>query len=274
MTPAGEFKYLLPTSYDPPRGLSMWRDRAGNTFAWERNDANLKQGAWLVRRSPDGAVTRLAGSDYGHADGRGDKASFGIARFNALGPDGSFYVTDGSYVRRIAPDGTVTTLAANIRVDGTNNPEEKGAPAYLSGISVDPQGFVYVADSSNGRVIKIAPDRKIETVLLSERPWSPRGVTASGGALYVLEDSATTPQGPFYSRVRRLAPDGTSTVLAAVVDGKPAQPDIKPAAAEAPAASPALDEARTRRGTCFTAGVLVVSLFAWSVRRRAARGGE
>ena len=177
MTPAGEFKYLLAPTDDPPRGLGMWRDRAGNTFAWERSDYR-KRGAWLVRRSPDGTVTRLAGSNYGHADGRGEKASFGITRFTALGPDESVYVTDESYVRRVSPDGSVTTLAADIRVDQTDKPEEKGTPSYLSGISVDPQGFVYVADLGNGRVIRIAPDRKTDIVFRSERPWTPNGVTS------------------------------------------------------------------------------------------------
>ena len=278
MTPAGEFKYLLPPTYDPPRGLSMWRDRAGNTFAWE-GDNYRKQGARLVRRSPDGTVTRLAGSDYGHADGRGEKASFGLTHFTALGPDGSVYVTDESYVRRVSPDGTVTTLAADIRVDRADKPEEKGAPSYLSGISVDPQGFVYVADFSNGRVIKIAPDRKIETVFRSERPWSPNGVAWGGGALYVMEYAATTVHGPFSTRVRKLSPDGASTVLATVEDGapKPAPTATKPAAAEAPATSPAPREGRTGRGTaraCLGAGVLVATLFTWRVRRRGSRSGR
>lgn len=273
MTPAGEFKYLLAPTDDPPRGLGMWRDRAGNTFAWERSDYR-KRGAWLVRRSPDGTVTRLAGSDYGHTDGRGDKASFGITHFTALGPDGSVYVTDESYVRRVSPDGTVTTLAADIRNDQTDKPEEKGTPTYLSGISVDPQGFVYVADFSNGRVIRIAPDRKAETVFRSERPWSPNGVVWSGGTLYVLEFLATTIHGPFNTRVRRLSSDGTSTVLATVEDGapKPAGPETKPAAAEAPAASPASEEGTTKRGNtraCFGACALVASLFVWRARRRA-----
>ncbi|HEX6185055.1 MAG TPA: hypothetical protein VFZ44_14310 [Pyrinomonadaceae bacterium] len=276
MTPAGEYKYLVAPTDDPPRGLGMWRDRAGNTFAWERSDYR-KRGAWLVRRSPDGTVTRLAGSNYGHADGRGEKASFGITHFTALGPDGSVYVTDESYVRRVSPDGSVTTLAADVRIDRTDKPEEKGTPSYLSGVSVDPQGLVYVADFSNGRVFKIAPDRKTETVFSSERPWSPNGVAWSDGVLYVLEYAATTIHGPFHTRVRKLSPDGTSTILATIEDGKPAEPASKPAAAEAPAASPASEEARTSRGNtraCFGASALVVTLFAWRVRRRASRPGE
>lgn len=216
----GEFKYLLPPTYDPPRGLSMWRDRAGNTFAWE-GDNYRKQGGRLIRRSADGTVALLAGSGYGHVDGRGEKASFGLVHFTALGPDGSVYVTDESYVRRVSPDGTVTTLAANIHVRRTNKAKEKGTPAYLSGISVDPYGFVYVADSSNGRVIRITPDRKIETVFRSERPWSPNGVAWGTSAIYVMEYAATTVHGPFRTRVRKLSSDGTSTVLATVEDGAP-----------------------------------------------------
>lgn len=272
MTPAGEFKYLLAPTDDPPRGLGMWRDRAGNTFAWERSDYR-KRGAWLVRRSPDGAVTRLAGSNYGHADGRGEKASFGITHFTALGPDGSVYVTDDSYVRRVAPDGTVTTVAADVKNDRTDKPEEKGTSAYLSGISLDPQGFVYVADFASGRVIKIAPDRKTEIVFRSERPWTPNGVTWGNGALYVMEYAATTIHGPFHTRVRKLAPDGTSAVLATIKDGAP-QPAESPAAR--PATTPAAPEGgQARRGTnaCVGAGALVLTLVAWRVRRRGSRPG-
>lgn len=282
MTPAGEFKYLLEPTADPPRGLGMWRDRAGNTFAWERNDYR-KRGAWLVRRSPDGKVTRLAGSNYGHADGRGEKASFGLTHFTALGPDGAVYVTDESYVRRISPDGAVTTLAANLRNEQTDKPKEKGAPSYLSGISVDPQGFVYVANFSDKRVIKIAPDRKVETIFRSESSWSPNGVTWGGnGALYVMEYQATNDRPPFHTRVRRLAPDGTSTVLATVVDGKPQPAAPQPAApttaaaTETPAASPVAQEGKAGRSNARAcigagAGVLVLTLFAWRVRRRATR---
>lgn len=276
MTPGGEFKYLFAPTEDPPRGVGIWRDRAGNTFAWERSDYH-RRGAWLVRRSPDGTVTRVAGSNYGHADGRGEKASFGLTRFATLGPDGSVYVTDESYVRRVSPEGLVTTLAADVRIDQTDKPEEKGKPAYLSGISVDPQGSVYVADLSNGRVFKIAPDRKTETVFRSERPWSPNGVAWGGDALYVMEYAATTVHGPFHTRVRKLSPDGTSTVLATIEDGKPAQPASKPAAAGAAAPSPAPEEARTGHGSaraCVGAGALVVTLFAWRVRRRGARRGK
>jgi sugar lactone lactonase YvrE len=276
MTPAGEFKYLLAPTADPPRGLGMWRDRAGNTFAWERSDYR-KRGAWLVRRSPGGEVTRLAGSDYGHADGRGEKASFGITRFTALGPDGSVYVTDESYVRRVSPDGTVTTVAADIRNDRADKPEERGAPAYLSGIGVDPQGSVYVADFSGGRVIRIAPDRKTETVFSSERPWTPNGVVWGGGALYVMEFYSATERGPFHTRVRKLSPDGTSTVLATVRDGAP-QPADSPAA---PAAQPAPKSAAPEGGRTgrvavpafVGAGALALTLVAWRVRRRGSRPG-
>lgn len=278
-SPAGEFKYLFAPTENPPRGVGIVRDRAGNTFAWERNDFHRKQGTWLVRRSPDGTVTRLAGSNYGHADGRGEKASFGITNFTTLGPDGSLYVTDESYVRRVSPDGTVTTLAADIKNDRADKPEEKGKSAYLSGISVDPRGFVYVADFGSGRVIRIAPDRKTETVFRSERPWTPNGVAWGNGALYVMEYSATTDRGPFHTRVRRLAPDGSSTVLATVKDGapqpaespaapaQPAQPEVQPAAPE---------EGRTRRAAMpafVGAGALVLGLVAWRVRRRGARPG-
>ncbi len=70
ITPEGKFIYLLEPTQDPPRGWSIWRDRAGNMYFIEQNN-HTKRETLLLRRSPDGTVTTFAGGAYGHADGRG-----------------------------------------------------------------------------------------------------------------------------------------------------------------------------------------------------------
>jgi hypothetical protein len=83
---------------------------------------------------------------------------------------------------------------------------------------VDAHGTVYAAATSCHRVLKIAPDGKVESVLRAERPWSPTGVAVHGGAVYVLEYTNANggPDQGWLPRVRRLGRDGKVTTLATI----------------------------------------------------------
>ena len=72
MTPDRKFTYLLEPTEHSPRGWSIWQDRAGNMYFIEQNN-HTKRETLLLRRTPDGIVTTLAGGAYGHADGRGNR---------------------------------------------------------------------------------------------------------------------------------------------------------------------------------------------------------
>lgn len=68
-------------------------------------------------------------------------------------------------IRRIAPDGTARTLAGTPRVRGSAN--GVGAQAQFnspSGIAVDAAGSVYVADTFNHVIRRVAPDGTVSTV--------------------------------------------------------------------------------------------------------------
>jgi hypothetical protein len=75
MTPAGGLSYILAPTNNPPKGISIWRDRDGNMYSVEQNN-HLKRETLLLRRTPSGNVSVLAGSSYGHADGKGSQAKF------------------------------------------------------------------------------------------------------------------------------------------------------------------------------------------------------
>ena len=70
------------------------------------------------------------------------------------------------------------------------------------------------------RVIKIKPEGGVETVLKSERPWSPTGVAIHGRDVYILE--YTIANGPategWRPRVRKLSQDGKISTLATIPD--------------------------------------------------------
>jgi hypothetical protein len=75
-------------------------------------------GIW---RFKDGALSRLAGFAGvplpQTQDGQGGEASFSFIQGSCAGPDGAIFVNDSSGVRKVLPDGTVSTLYANLPSD-------------------------------------------------------------------------------------------------------------------------------------------------------------
>ncbi len=120
---------------------------------------------------------------------------------------------------KAAPDGRVSEALAV--------PEK--ARGHLPGRAVDGQGNVYLADSSNRRIQKVAPSGQATTVARSGWPWTPTGVAVAGGDLYVLERRGDyhSLSGPLFQfaakarllgnpRVRRISPDGRSITVVVI----------------------------------------------------------
>src|ERR1051326_3854988 len=112
-------------------------------------------------------VSTLAGNGTaGYADGVGAAAIFNNPQGVAVGPSGVVYVADtaNNRIRRIASNGTVTTLAGDGTPglqDGAGNQARFNAP---QGIAVDSDGNVYVADTGNSAVRKIDGAGTVSTV--------------------------------------------------------------------------------------------------------------
>jgi hypothetical protein len=140
----------------------------------------------------------------------------------AAGPNGSLYYTEQKAVRRIAPDGTVSVVAEAITVPDCVRPpaatDERLGPA-LRGLDVAPDGTVYVAASACSAVLKVTPEGSVSVVLRGSDAWSPTGVALSGNDLYVLEyrHIQAERREDWVPRVRKLSPDGTAAVIAALV---------------------------------------------------------
>jgi sugar lactone lactonase YvrE len=218
MTPDGRFEYLLAPTDSPPPGMSIWRDHAGNNYFVDQNN-HTKTQTLLLRRTPAGVVTTLAGSAYGHMDGNGTAAKFGSIGGLAFGPDGSLYLTDGAFVRKVGMDGTVTTVAQGLDV---RTSEDKptlfgGLSGSLTGIAVDAAENIYVTDQGNRRLFKINRAGLAEVLFRTDPPYFPNGVAvAPDGTVYVLEFSLTLLGSGSGPRVRKISPNGQSEILATV----------------------------------------------------------
>lgn len=218
MTPHGKETQLQHPMDIVMSGVSIWRDRAGNMYSVDQNN-HTKERTLLLRRTPSGIVSTLAGGAYGHKDGKGTAASFGSASAMTLAPDGSIYLTDALSVRRVSLDGTVTTVATNL---AARTSEDKptlfgGMDASIMGLAVGYDGQVYVADAGNRRLLKIGSDGKTSVVYRLEPPYFPTGVFATrSGDVYVLEFSFTPPGTTNNPRVRKISSDGQNQLITTV----------------------------------------------------------
>ena len=263
MTPAGGFTYTLAPTNNPPKGMSIWRDRDGNTYSasWK---SNSEHETIILKRTPGGKVTTLFGSPE-VADKFRQVVLYSVGGM-AFANDGSLYVADGASIRKVTTAGVVTTPFRTLAPETSANSAGKNAATRLLGVAADAQGNLFAADHENGRVLKITPEGKVTTLASAEQPWSPTGVTFSNGNLYILEFSST-PQGTPTPRVRKLSPDGKVTVIATVGENEntaalenSASESPKPAAASTQNAPYALIVAG--------AGIFALIFIIWGVRRK------
>ncbi|MES2263118.1 MAG: hypothetical protein V4724_31720 [Pseudomonadota bacterium] len=146
----GDTSGRLPRSMarNPPAGIAV--DGAGNVYLADTYNHQV------LKVTPNGAVTTLAGSVQGAADGQGTAARFSSPTRLVADAAGNVYVVDsGNYtVRKIAPDGTVTTVAGTAGRNELVLGALPGSLTEIGGIALDAQGNLYVT-LSNG-VLKIA----------------------------------------------------------------------------------------------------------------------
>lgn len=124
----------------------------------------VETGMARVVRIRDGVTSVVAGTTPGFRDGNPATAQFLPYLGVAVLADGSVAVSDpGNYrVRRILfnEDGTprqVTTMAGSGRYGHADGPGEQASFVLPAGLTVGPDGRLFVADSGNGLVRAITP---------------------------------------------------------------------------------------------------------------------
>ena len=178
---------------------------------------------------PAEGVVSLAGRAgvHGYANGRGDEARFGWRAETSMGlavdHDGSVVVADfrNHAIRRVLPDGTVTTIAGGSGSGTLDGPTETAQFEGPSDVAIDPHGAIYVADCGSNRIRKITPEGVVTTVAGGEHPedgWWLRRDGPADQALFVSPCGiALDPYGDLYIMeqyvIRRLSPSGWVSTL-------------------------------------------------------------
>ncbi|HVF70432.1 MAG TPA: NHL repeat-containing protein [Chthoniobacterales bacterium] len=199
-----------------PKGVAV--DAALNVYVADSNSQTIR------KVSPDGSVTTVAGSPDtgagtrgigGFSEGRGKTAFFHSPTGVAVDKAGDVYVADSNnyIVRKIGPDGTVTTVAGAAKESGAVDGDAKSARFIIPfGIAVDGAGNAYVTDKTTVR--KIDPRGMVTTLAGSEedigttdgvgpaaRFQNPKAVAVDGkGNLYVADDGNRN--------IRKITPEG------------------------------------------------------------------
>jgi uncharacterized protein (TIGR03437 family) len=202
-----------------PVGIAV--DGSGNIYFTERD-------AHVIRKvAANGTVSTIAGT--GTAGFSGDRGPATLAQLNTpTGLDfdnaGNLYVADtnNDAIRRIAPEGTITTVAGNNgRGYGGDGGSAIGATLNApQGVAVDASGTLYIADTFNHRIRSVATGGGIATFAGNGFPgFSGDNNPASGATLLFPTDVAADRQGNILiadqgnNRIRRVA-KGTITTIA------------------------------------------------------------
>jgi sugar lactone lactonase YvrE len=203
-------------SFNTPSSVATDANR--NVYVADKNNH-------LIRKiTPDGTVTIFAGGVNmpGNSEGPGAVARFNYPAGVAVDTSGNILVADsGNHkIRRITPDGVVSTYAGS-GTRGTGN-----GPTVFSqfngpvGVTVDVSGNVFVADAGNNKIRKIAGG-VVSTLAgggagdeygfvnetgVSARFNNPTGVVADGaGNVYVADK--------LNHAIRRITPAGVVTTV-------------------------------------------------------------
>ena len=191
--------------------------RDGNLYFVCDDERMIPGGLQIGRLSPDGKLALVSPGLKPRV------RELGGIKGLASGPDDSLYATCPSAVLKIKMDGAFTVLKHPIAIPDCSRYLPPNTPAahepFLTGLAVDSRGVVYLAATGCRCVIKLNLDGQVSTLLKAEPPWSPTGVALRGENLYVAEWTNTHGESGdvhnYRPRVRKVAPDGNVTLLAA-----------------------------------------------------------
>lgn len=130
-----------------------------------------------------------------------------------------YLVLDPPYIRKVLPNGTVTTLAGNGTTGSVDGPGLQASFKWPDGLAVDTAGNVYVADNGNHSIRKITPAGIVST-LAGSAPQNLSNGSGSQARFYFPKAVAADAAGNVYvadegnHAVRKVTPQGVVSTIA------------------------------------------------------------
>ena len=194
-------------------------DSAGNLYVADAHNDTIR------KITPAGVVSTFAGlaNNIGSSDGTGSAAQFYLPQDVAADSADNIYVADGGNdtIRKITPTGVVTTVAGMAgsagSTDGTGSAARFAGP---SGVAVDGAGNIYVADTSNDTIRKIAPGGVVSTLagsagMAGNEDGGGAGARFDGPSRLVVNHAGNIVVADTYNHnIRQITPTGDVTSLA------------------------------------------------------------
>jgi sugar lactone lactonase YvrE len=172
-------------------GPNVAVDSAGNLYIADRSNQRVR------KVLPDGTITTIAGSGNivpnGGDGGPATQAQLGVPAAIAFDSAGNMYIGERDGLRKVTPDGTISTLAGG----------DIGFPYGVAGVAVDSAGNIFVTEPQRNQV------RKITTGVVSAPIYFeyPQGLALDpAGNLYIAEHDNNS--------ITVLAPDGSRMLVA------------------------------------------------------------
>ena len=212
----GDGGQAVSAQLDSPAAVE--KDAQGNVYIAEFDGNRVRKVA------PNGKITTVAGT--GAAGFSGDGGPAAKAELNnpigvTLDSTGNLYIAElgNARIRRVAPDGKISTLAGGGNNFADNIPAVSAAFSVVQGIAVDPTDNLYVSDQ--GRVRKVDRAGIITTVAGNgKQGYSGDNGTATQAELNVPTGLAVDSSGNLYIadlgnlRIRKVTPGGIITTVA------------------------------------------------------------
>ncbi len=138
-----------------PRGIAV--DMAGNLFIADYYNARVRKVA------PGGGISTVAGDGTQGFGGNGGPAVSAQLNYPfdvAVDVAGNLYIADemNSQIRKVTPDGLISTVAGSGEqgFSGDGGPATSAALYPPRGVAVDPAGNLFISDTENARIRKVA----------------------------------------------------------------------------------------------------------------------
>ena len=203
----------LDAAVGGPLGVAF--DLSGNFFIAETASEDIR------KIGLDGRISTYAGyGAYGDVDGPATSALFGYPSGVVADNSGNLYVTDAIFnkIRKIDPSGNVTTLAGNGSAGQTDGAGLSASFSDPTGIALDPQGNILVADGLNKAIRKITPLGDVSTITIHTIHQYVNGIPSTVSELVNPVGVCTDQNGNIYitdgNYVRKIDQTGDVTTIA------------------------------------------------------------